>query len=69
MDQARYATSSVTKYLDTDTVNASTKFYNKNLPSDMILTKSYKSTIDEQVDKLTKKFIIHYIDCIGTLIY
>ena len=44
VDQARYATSIVTKYLDTSTVNSST-----TLPSDMIFTKAYVFTSDEQV--------------------
>ena len=39
MDQARYATSMVEKYLDTATVKVSTKFYNTTLPADTILTK------------------------------
>ena len=39
VDQARYATSIVVKYLDTDTVKASTKFNNNTLPTDMIFTK------------------------------
>ena len=39
VDQARYATSIVAKYLDTDTVKVRTKFYNTTLPSDMVLTK------------------------------
>ena len=52
VDQARYSTSIVTKYLDTFTVKASTKFYKTTLPSDMIFTKVDKSTSDEQVEKL-----------------
>ena len=39
VDQARYATSIVEKYLDTATAKASTKFYNTTLPYDMIFTK------------------------------
>ena len=39
VDQARYATSVVAKYLDTDTVKVSTKFYKKKLTADMIFTK------------------------------
>ena len=49
VDQARYATSVVSKYLDTATVKASTKLYKTTLPSDMIFTKDYTYTIDEQV--------------------
>ena len=68
MDQARYATSIVEKYLDTATVKACTKFYNTTLPSDIIYAKSDTSTSDEQVDKLIREFNIHYRACIGSLI-
>ena len=69
VDQARYATSIVAKYLDTTTVKASTKFYNTTLSSSIIFTKADTSTSDEQVEKLTREFIIHYIDCIGSFMY
>ena len=46
MDQARYATSIVAKYLDTATVNLSKKLYKTTLPAGMILTKEYVSTSD-----------------------
>ena len=62
--QARYVTSIVAKYLDTATVNASTKFYKTTLPSDMIFTKSDALNIDEQIEKLTREFNIHYRACI-----
>ena len=65
VDQARYATSIVAKYLDTATVKSVTKFYNTTLPSDMIFAKSDTSTSDEQVEKLTREFNIHYRSCIG----
>ena len=39
VNQARYATSIVAKYLDTATVKVSTKFYRTTLPADMIFTK------------------------------
>ena len=67
--QARYATSIISKYLDTATVKAITKFNNTTLPYDMISTKADTSTSDEQVEKLTREFNIHYRDCIGSLIY
>ena len=35
----------------------------------MIFTKKYVSTSDEQVDKLTREYNIHYRACIGSLIY
>ena len=54
VDQARYATSNVAKYLDTATVKVSNKFYMTTLPSDMIFTKENVSTSDEQVEKLTR---------------
>ena len=38
--QDRYATSIVTKYLETVKVKASTNFYKTNFPSDMIFTKA-----------------------------
>ena len=46
MDQARYATSIVAKYLDTDTVKVSTKFYKTTFTYDMIFTKEDVSTSD-----------------------
>ena len=39
VDQARYATSIVEKYLDTATVKVSTEFYKTTFPADMIFTK------------------------------
>ena len=46
VDQARYATSIVAKYLDTATVKSVTKFYNTTLPADMIFKKSDTYTSD-----------------------
>ena len=46
VDQARYATSIVEKYLDNTTVKASTKFYKTTLPADMIFTNGDVSTSD-----------------------
>ena len=69
VDQARYDTSIVAKYLDTAKVKVSTNFYNTTSPADMIFTKEDVSTSDEQVDKLTREFNIHYRACIGSLIY
>ena len=68
VDQDRYATSTVSKYLDTATVKASTKFYSTNLTYDMIFTKAYASNSDEKVDKLTRQLNIHYRACTGSLI-
>ena len=54
VDQARYATSIVAKYLDTAIFKVSTKFYKTTLPSDMIFKKEDVSNSDEQVEKLTR---------------
>ena len=69
LDQDRYATSIVTKYLDNDTVKTNKKCYKTILPSDMIFTKANASTSDEQVENLTREFNINYSACIGSLIY
>ena len=58
VDQARYATSVVSKYLDTATFKVSTKFYNTTLPAYIIFTKEDVSTSDEQVNKLTREYYI-----------
>ena len=69
MDQARYATSIVVKYLDIVIVMESTKFYMTTFPFDIFFTKYDTSTSDEQVEKLTMEFNIYYRACIGSLIY
>ena len=46
VDRAKYATFIVSKYLDTVTVKASTKFYNTTFPADIIFTKDDTSTSD-----------------------
>ena len=69
VDKARYATSIVAKYLDTATVKVSNKFYKTTLPADIIFTKEDVCTSDEQVEKLTREYNIHYRACIGSLIY
>ena len=69
VDQARYYTSVVAKYFDDSKVKASKTFYNTKFPSDMIFTKCDTSTSDEQVEKLTREFNIHYRACIGSFIY
>ena len=69
MDQDRYATSIVAKYLDNAIVNTSKKFYKTTFPSDTIFTKTVVSTSDEEVEKLTWAFNIHYISCMVSLIF
>ena len=59
VDQARYATYIVAKYLDTSTVKTSTKFYKTILASSMIFTKYDTYTSDEQVDNMTRELNIH----------
>ena len=53
VDQDRYATYIVVKYLDTATVKTSTKFYKTTFPSDVIFSKDNVPTSCEQVEKLT----------------
>ena len=66
VDQARYANSIVAKNLDTATVKVSNMFYKTTLPADMIFKKEDVYTSDEQVDKLTREYNIHYRACIGS---
>ena len=47
VDQDRYTTSIVEKYLDTATFKVSTNFYKTTFPADMIFTKEDLSTSDE----------------------
>ena len=65
VDKARYATSVVTKYLDTAIVKEITRFYKTTFPYDIIFTKFDESTSDEQVKKLTRELNIQYRACIG----
>ena len=65
VDQARYTTSIVDKYLDVAKVNTSTKFYTTTLPYNMMFAKDYASTSYKQVDKLTMELNIQYRACIG----
>ena len=69
VDQAIYATSIVANYFDINTVRKFKRFYKTTFTSDIILTKSYKSTSDEQIEKLTREFNIHYRGCIVSFIY
>ena len=69
VDQARYATYIVDKYMYNSTVKASTNFYKTTFPSDMIFTKDDAYTSDEKVEKLTKESNIHHRVCIASLIY
>ena len=64
VDQFRYDTSVVAKYLDTDTVRTSTNFYKNIFPYYIIFTKADASNSDEQVEKLTRELNIQYRACI-----
>ena len=64
VDQARYATSVVAKYVDTVIVKTSKTFYKTTITSDVIFTKDDVSTSDEQVEKLNRYLNINYIACI-----
>ena len=54
VDQARYSTLVVAKYIDTSTVKTIKRFYNTTFPSDMIFTKYGVSTSDDKVEKLSR---------------
>ena len=69
VDQARYGTYIVAKYLDTAKVKTIANFYKTIFPSDMIFIKADTSTSDKQVDKLTRELNFQYISCIGSLVY
>ena len=69
VNQDRYATYIAVKYYVNATVKVSTKFYKTTFPADMIFTQEDVSTSDEQVEKFTREFNIHYRACIGSLIY
>ena len=69
VDQAIYATSIIAKYLYTAIVKVSKKNYKTTLSVDIIFTKEDVSTSDEQVEKLTREYNIHYRACIASLIY
>ena len=53
VNQARYATSVLAKYIYTITVKKNKRFYKTTFPSDMIFTKYDVSTSDDQVEKLS----------------
>ena len=53
VDQDRSATYILAKYLDTDIVKTSTKFYKTTFPYDMVFSKDDASIIDDKFEKLT----------------
>ena len=54
VDQARYATYIVAKYLNTVTFKTSKKLYKTTLSSYMIFTEADESTSNDKDDQLTK---------------
>ena len=66
VDEYRYATSVIAKYLDTATKKKS-KFRKTTLPHDMIFTKEDASNSDEWVELLSREYNIHYRACVGSL--
>ena len=54
IDQARYSTSVVEKYLDTATVKTSKNIYKTAFPSDIIFTKADLYASDDQIERLTR---------------
>ena len=69
VDQARYATYIVAKYLDTATVKTSIKFYNITFLYDMIFTKAGAYASDRKIEKSTREFNIQNRAYIGSLVY
>ena len=55
MDQARYDTAVVSKYLDTATIKENYKSHMTSLPHDMVFTKEDTFTSDEQVEVLYRE--------------
>ena len=60
VDQTRYATAFVSKYLETATIKENSKYHKITLPHDMVFTKKYASTSDEQVETLSIQCNLQY---------
>ena len=69
VDQDIYVIYIVIKYLDTSTFKKSKTFHKTLLSYDIIFTKDDVSTIDDEVEKLTREWKINYRACIRSLIY
>ena len=69
MDQSRYSTAVVSKYLDNSTIKENSKFHETKLTHYIIFTKQYASTSDEQAELLSGDYNIHYRYFMGSLIY
>ena len=55
VDQYRYATSVIAKYLDTSKIEENKNFHKTTLPHDMLFNIEYASTSDEQVEMLSRE--------------
>ena len=69
MDQARYAKSIVTRYLDGAGVKRINSAHNTILPADFMPTIEDKAKTMEESKKLQEAYNIDYASCIGSLIY
>ena len=65
VNQDRYATSVVAKYLDNSRIKESSKFHKTTLYHDTIFTKEDASTSDKNVEVLYIEYNINYISCLG----
>ena len=69
MNQARYATSIFSNYLDTTIIKENSKYHKTILPHDIIFTKENAFTSDEKVEVLSTDNKINYIFFVGSFIY
>ena len=69
VDKYKYVTYVVSKYLGTDTIKEKFIWHKTKLPHDMVFTKEYSSTNDEKVEIISIYYNIHYIYCVGSLIF
>ena len=69
MDQTRYDTFVVIKYIETATTKENSDFHKTTLPNDILITKEYASTTDKKVDMLYREYNIHYRAFVKILIH
>ena len=69
VDQSRYCTSVVKRYLEKAGCKNVTRFHNTPLPSDFVPTADDNSKDDETAAKLQEEYNIDFASCIGSLIY
>ena len=66
VDEARYSTSVVAKYLDTTTIKENSEFHKTTLTHDIKLIKEYLSIIDEKLGVLSIEYNIQYRAYVGS---